>query len=236
MADYPFALSELWLRLASLPPISRATHLGGPALHARRLVDLWKVDDSDDVPLAQAFRLLDAGAIAGAILRTLAVRDYPGDPRYWTFSDLEDLLPGLQDLCWQGMLDGTLLVEANRGREKPRAVLPVELQRLQPDWRLSRLCLGERDEFVDVRVRRAPDPVEPAQRRKRPSRAELKAAMEEIAREAARAPAPTEQEVWNGLKARLGQVSRQDARGAIAKYAPQLRGRRGYRSKRKSPS
>jgi hypothetical protein len=36
----PIPLAELKLRILLLPPISRAAHLGGPAIHARRLVQL----------------------------------------------------------------------------------------------------------------------------------------------------------------------------------------------------
>ena len=64
------------LRIALLPPISRAAHLSGPSLHAERLVALWQ---TDDVPLADAFRLLEIAAIAGAILR-LAVKIEPAIP------------------------------------------------------------------------------------------------------------------------------------------------------------
>src|SRR5262249_58306496 len=170
-------LAELEFRIALLPAISRGAHLAGPTLHARRLVELWKVDDNDDVPLAQAFRLLDTEAVAGAILRTVMAGEYPGDRRHWIFPPLADLLPELQELAWQAMLDGALLVEAIKGVRgtRPRVVLLAELPRLRPDWRLSRLvrvgcdgCDGEigrggRDEFIDVRVRRPPaEPVKKA--------------------------------------------------------------------------
>ena len=45
-------LAELEFRIALLPAISRGAHLAGPALHAQRLVELWKADDADAVPLA----------------------------------------------------------------------------------------------------------------------------------------------------------------------------------------
>ncbi|MET0674254.1 MAG: hypothetical protein ABW175_00500, partial [Bradyrhizobium sp.] len=69
MAD-PLALAEVELRIGLLPPISRGSHLIGPALHAQQLVELWGVSGDDDVPLAQAYRLLDVEAVTGAILRT----------------------------------------------------------------------------------------------------------------------------------------------------------------------
>src|SRR5262249_4416231 len=91
MADL-LGAAELELRIALLPPISRGVHLGGPALHARRLVELWRVDDNDDILLAQAFRLLDTSVVEGAIFRTAVAKDYPDDWRYWTLPPLEDLL------------------------------------------------------------------------------------------------------------------------------------------------
>ena len=163
------ATAELEFRILLLPPISRGTHLSGPHLHAQRLVELWKVDEGDDIPLAQAFRLLDAKAVVGAILRTLVAGDYPNDARHWVFPSLTNLLPELHELSWHAMLDGVLSVEAIKGLKgkRHRVVAPVELPRLRPDWQLSRLCLGERDEFVDVRVRRPP--IEPIQKRWRVS-------------------------------------------------------------------
>jgi hypothetical protein len=238
--------AELEFRVLLLPEISRSAHLDGPILQARRLADLWKVEGDDDLPLAQAFRLLDPEAIAGTILRTLYMfdKDYPSDPRYWTFPSLEDLLPELRDLSWQLMLDRTLSVEAIKGvrGKRHRTVLPAELLRLAPDWELSRLILDGRDEFIDVRVRRAP--VEPAKRAwgEHPSKSEVEAAMVEVAKEYPSpqeyprdAPRPAFDEVWAKLKARLGDgVTRKQARDALKKY-PHLRGRRGYRSKGKSP-
>ena len=58
LAD-PIALAELEFRILLLPPISRAAHLDGPDLHARQLVALWKVDDSDDVSIARSRIALD---------------------------------------------------------------------------------------------------------------------------------------------------------------------------------
>jgi hypothetical protein len=182
-----------------LPAISRSVHFAGPALHARRLVELWKVDAADDVPLAQAFRLLDVEAVAWAILRTLMAGDYSGDPRHWVFPPLVDLLPELQELAWQAMLDGALRVEAVKGVRgtRPRLVLPAELPRLRADWGLSRLVRaggddgdggdggiggGGRDEFIDVRVRRpAAELVKPAWRPDKPSQKDVDAGVQKLA-------------------------------------------------------
>jgi hypothetical protein len=230
----PIALAELGFRILLLPPISRGAHLGGPKLHAQRLVKLWAVDDTDDVPLAQAFRLLNADAVAGAIWRTWAAKDYPGDPRFWTFPNLTDLLPELYELCWLSMLDGTFLVEAIKGLrgKRSRTVAPVELPRLRPDWPLSRLCQGERDEFVDARVRRAPAEPIAKRWRKPPDKDDLKAAMEKIAKDYPEgADPPPLQEVQEKLKGILGEATRRLTQSAIEKYVPQLKGRRGYHGK-----
>jgi hypothetical protein len=330
---------ELEFRILLLPPISRGALLGGPAIHARRLIQLWRGGemtvreigeasddeliarrlvtdgdeakaihgeliararaqaakpiapalapepperpkpsgrashwDDDDVPLEQAFRLLDVEAVAGAILRTLA-KDYAtdwaqfptpierwkdddvsafvesissrhselsSDPSYdpsaFTFPSLTDLMPELQELCWRGILDGALRVEAVksvRGKigKIPRAVPPVELVRLRPDWTVSRLCRGERDEFIDVRARRAPTRPIKQRWRERPSKAELRDAMRDIAKGFAADAHPSEAAVLKALEDRLPETTRQQARDAIAEYAPRLRGRRGYRCK-----
>jgi hypothetical protein len=233
MADLP--LAELAWRIALLPPISRGTHLAGPALHARRLVGLWTVEDSDDVPLAQAFRLLNAEAVAGAILRVLVAGEYPDDPQHWTFPNIEALLPELRELTWGDMLVGVLQTEAIAGK-RSRTVLPAELARLTPDWELSRLCRGAKDEFISVRVRLAPAvPVKKAWR-KSPTNAELKAAAEALAETYPPGAQPSFNDFSTALKAYLGQpdLPRADARRAL-NYAPQLRGRRGYRGSTKSP-
>jgi hypothetical protein len=134
-------LAEIEFRIALLPPISRGAHLGGPLLHAQRLIGLWAVGEREDVPLAQAFRLLDANVVAGVILRTTMATDYPRDPRYWTFAPLADMLGELRACAWQAACDGALLVEGIRGMRgtQHQQILPVELPRLAPDFRLSRL-------------------------------------------------------------------------------------------------
>jgi hypothetical protein len=144
MADL-LPLAELQFRIALLPPISRGAHLGGPVLHAQRLTKLWEVAAGDDIPLAEAFRLLDEAAVEGAIWRALATGEYFG-AQYWSFPDIGALLPELRELCWQAMVEGTLLVEAlgSKRARRPRVVLPAELQRLTPNWQLSQLCRGRR--------------------------------------------------------------------------------------------
>ena len=112
-------LAELALRILILPPISRGMHFAGPNCgpeqHARRLVKLWQVAENDHVLLAEAFRLLDADAVADAVLRGTVELEREGDPRYWTFPTLEELLPALRELAWQRVLAGNLLVEGIEG-------------------------------------------------------------------------------------------------------------------------
>lgn len=229
--------AELEFRIALLPPVSRGI-FRGPWLHAARLIDLWKVDEVDDVPLAQAFRLLDETTVAGVILRTLVAEEHSGDERHWHFPSLNDLLPELRGLSWQAMLNGTLPVEAIKGvrGKRYRAVPPVELPRLRPDWELSRLIVGTRDEFIDVRVRRiAAEPIKKAWRKK-PANRDVEAAMVEIAKIYPPGARPGEAEIWAKLKGCLGDVTREQARNTLAKRAPHLQGQRGYRSKGKTPS
>jgi hypothetical protein len=260
----PIPFAELELRIALLPPVSRGAHLWGPAIHAERLVELWKIEADDDVPLEQAFRLLDAGAVAGAILRMTAARDagiaawteenlaklwddadndageeeppknYPADPRYWTFPSLNDLLLELRELCWEALLDGVWRPEAlktARGKvgKSPRVISPIELPRLCPDWKLSRLQRGELDEYVEVRVRRAP--VEPVAGKRTSKadlkKADLKAAMLEVAQAYPRDVRPPLPEIKTRLEDHFGfELTRQQARDALT-YAPQLRRERG---------
>jgi hypothetical protein len=239
MAD-ALALAEVELRIALLPPITRGSHLSGPALYAQQLVELWGISGDDDVPLAQAFRLLDVGEVKGAVLRTLLMgdRECSGDLPHWAFPGFTDLLPELQELSWRAMLDGVLLVEAIKSvrGKRYRAVLPAELPRLSPDWALSRLTFDGCDDFIDVRVRRAPaEPVKKAWR-ERPNSAAVKNSMEQVAQTYPPDAQPSFSEIWNRLKERLPGVPRGVAHGALKQYAPHLLGRRGYRSKSKSPT
>jgi hypothetical protein len=228
----PFSLVELELRIALLPPISRGAHLAGPTLHAQRLVGLWGIADADSVPLIEAFRLLNAETVTGAVWRTAAARDYPGDPRHWTFPDLEDLLLELRELAWQAMLAGTLLTEGIKGvcGKRYRAVLPAELARLAPDWALSRLTRDGRDEFIDVRVRcPLAEPIKKAWREPI-SKAELRAAAEVIAETCGPGTRLSELEFWTKLKNQTGRpdLTRRDARTALDDYVPQLKIQSGY--------
>jgi len=231
------SLAELAHRILILPPISRGTHFAGPNCgpeqHARRLVELWLVPESDHVLLAEAFRLLDVNAVADAILRSMVELEREGDPRYWTFPTLEELLPKLRELAWQRMLSASLVVEGIKGirGKRHRSVLPAELPRLTPDWELSRLTQGDRDEFIEVRVQRtsAKPPVKKAWRNK-PSNADVRSALAEIAKGYPPDARPAEKEILRKVRDhRLGSgATRSQVRAALKTSS--LHGRRGHRS------
>ena len=229
----PLPLFELELRIARLPAISRAAHLGAPLLHARRLVELWAVDGDDDASLTEAFRLLDVDTIAGVILRTSVARDYPGDPRHWSPPPFADMLDELRACAWQAALDGTLLVTGIKGVHGTRRqqVSTAELPRLTPDWRLSRLVCADRadqngdgdgvhDEFIDVCVRRLPaKPIAYA----RPTQDQVDAAVKDLLE--TRSPdSLTEEEVQTALES-LGATREQVRAGIKNAGASRPRGR-----------
>lgn len=222
--------AEIELRTALLPPISRGAHLAGPRLHAERLVELWR-SPAGEVPLAEAFRLLDVDAVAGAILRTVLVNEYEGDPRYWHFPPFADLLLPLREAAWQEALAGKLVLEAIKGLrgKRHRTLLPAELPRLIPDWELARLTLGDRDEFTAVRVRRSPaKPVKATCREQIPEKA-LENTMRDIALAHEGKPRPREKDIVEEMRNRLGRpdLPRDVIRSAVKSYAPQLKRARG---------
>jgi hypothetical protein len=229
-------VAEIEFRIALLPPISRGAHLAGPRLHAERLTELWRANG--EVPLAEAFRLLDVDAVAGVILRTVTAGEYEGDPRHWVFPPLADLLPPLRAQAWEAALDGELVLEGIKGitGRRHHALTPALLPRLTPDWELSRLLRDSRDEYIDVRARRMPAEVLPRPWQPKPTRSEVEA----VAKEIAQAYPPPAQlpfdDFWAMLKARHSKTTRQQALDAQKSCAPHLRGQRGYRSKIKSPS
>ncbi|HMF11952.1 MAG TPA: hypothetical protein VKE94_06585 [Gemmataceae bacterium] len=237
MADLLSSL-ELEFRIALLPPIPRGAHLDGPRLYAQQLVELWKIDNGDNVLLQQAFRLLEAGVIEGAILRTLTAGDYPSDPRRWVLPPLNDLLPELWALSWRAMQNGELLVEGIKGvrGRAYRPVQPAELMRLTPDWAVERLCNGTHDEFIDVRVRRPPAvPVKPTWRPGKPSRADLENWLRDLAKEYPDVKQrPDRRPTFEALQIEANnhfktEVPRDDLRAAIDNAAPQLKRSPGQR-------
>jgi hypothetical protein len=232
--------AELEFRILLLPLISRGTRLKGPALHAKRLCELWKVDG--DVTLGEAFRLLDASIVEGVLWRIITTDNFADrctDPRYLIFPSLDELVPALREEAWQEMLAGTLIVEAIKGvrGKRYRVILPAELARLVPDWKLLRLTLDGRDEFLAARVRRRPAEWVKKAWRERPDQAAIKNATLNIAKKyPPGTQPPSASEFWGELKELLGPtVTRKQARDALKDYASHLIGRRGYHSKSKSP-
>jgi hypothetical protein len=213
--------------LALLPPISRAVHLAGPALQAQRLVELWKVDG--DVALGEAFHLLTAPVVEQAVWRSLTSDDYEprSDPRHWAFPGWGILLPLLQAEAWGEALAGRLQITAiEQGKRRRRVVKPVELPRLEPDGMLGRLQSDGVDRFVDVRVRPKP---EPKPEFKLPTAREWKDAIEKLP------PDLTEEKRHEALEGLLGApLRREDVRGAVKDYQPNLIKRVGRPRKAKS--
>jgi hypothetical protein len=232
-------LAEIEFRIALLPPISRGAHLIGPRLHAKRLIEIWHSADSV-VSLAEAFRLLDADAIAGVILRTVTANEYAGDPRHWIFPPFADLLAPLREAAWQEVLAGRLVLEAIKGitgrRRQP--LTPALLPRLTPDWELARLTRDGRDEWIAVRVHLMAATEIPRPWQPKPSPEQIKAAAKAIAKAY---PPPNGwlpfPKFWAELKARAGAgVTKRQALRALNDHAPHLRVAPGQRRKNKSPS
>jgi len=154
--------------------------------------------------------------------------------RYWTFPEFDQLLPALRDLAWKDICAGRLVIEAVRGlREKGarRVVATIHLQRLAPDWELSRLCRDADDVFVDVCVRR---PIMEAPGDQPPSQDELRAAIRKIA-EAHSGESAAFAQVHVELNALLGREVPRDIARVALDYAPGLRRRPGRARTKKSP-
>jgi hypothetical protein len=226
-------LAELELHIALLPPISRVAHLDGPRLHAKRLVALWRPDD--EVSLAEAFRLLDVETVVGVILRATIEReerdDCRRDPRHWHFPPFANLLPSLREAAWQKALAGKLVLEAIKSvrGKRHRTILPAELPRQIPDWELARLILGDRDEFIAVRVRRPPaESVKATWREQIPEKA-LENAMQDIALAHEGKTRPREKDIVKEMRDRLRRpdLPRDVILEALKNYAPQLKRGRG---------
>jgi hypothetical protein len=229
-------LAELESHIALLPPISRVAHLDGPHLYAKRLVALWRTDD--EVSLAEAFRLLDVETVVGVILRATIEReerdDCRRDPRHWHFPPFPDLLPPLREAAWQEVLARRLVLEAIKGvrGKRHRTILPAELPRLIPDWELARLILGDRDEFIAVRVRRPPaEPVKATWREQIPEKKAIENAMKDIALAHEGKVRPREKDIVKEMRDRLRRpdLPRDVILDALKNYAPQLKRGRGER-------
>jgi hypothetical protein len=226
--------AELEFRIALLPPISRGARLGGRPtpfagawLHAERLIELWRADG--EVPLTEAFRLLDVDAVAGVILRMVAAREYKGDPRHWVFPPLADLLPPLREAAWQEILAGKLVLEAIKGirgrRHQP--LVPALLPRLTPDWELARLTCDGRDEWIEVRACPIAAAALPKPWQPKPSRNEFKDAVEDAAEAYSSKAQPSFNEFWAAVKIRTPGVTQLQMRNALKMQVSHLRRRIG---------
>jgi hypothetical protein len=227
---------EIEFRIALLPPISRGAHLAGPQLHAERLIEIWKADS--EVPLGEAFRLLDVETVERVILRTVVAGDYDeGDPRHWHFPPFSNLLPSLREAAWQEILAGTFVLEAIKGitGRRYRPLVPALLPRLAPDWELSRLTRDGRDEYIEVRVRPMPAADIPwPWRQKKPSRDELKDAVEDAAEAYSSEDPPLFDEFWAAVKIRAPRTTQIQMRKALKEQVPHLHRARGQTRKMKS--
>ena len=220
--------------------ISRGEHLAGPRLRAERLIaDVWKAEG--EVALGEAFRLLDVETVAGVILRATIERDERDDcrrdPRHWHFPPFPDLLPPLREAAWQEILAGKIVLEAVKGvagrRHQP--LPPALLPRLTPDWELARLIRDGRDEYIDVRARPMPatDIPRPWQQKK-PSRDELKDAVEDAAEAYSSENPPPFNEFWAAVKIRASGTTQIQMRKALKEQVPHLHRTRGQTRKIKS--
>jgi hypothetical protein len=190
--------------------------------------------------LAEAFRLLDVETVAGVILRTVVAGDYSGgDSRHWHFPPFAELLPSLREAAWQEVLAGRLVLEAIKGitgrRHQP--LVPALLPRLTPDWELSRLTRDDRDdrdEYIDVQVRPMPATDIPRPWQKKPSRDELKDAVEDAAEAYSSGDPPLFDEFWAAVKIRAPGTTQIQMRKALKKQVPRLHRKRGQTRKMKS--
>jgi hypothetical protein len=163
--------------------------------------------------------------------------EYEGDPRHWVFPPLADLLPPLRALAWQEALAGKFVLEGIKGITGRRhyPLTPALLPRLTPDWELSRLLRDGRDEYIDVRIRSMPAAALPRPwQGGKPSRNEIKAAVEDAAEAYSSENPPPFDEFWTAVKIRAPRTTQIQMRKALKEQVPHLHIARGQRRKMKS--
>jgi hypothetical protein len=224
-------LFQLGLALDALPPSPCCI---APLRVAQRLSELlteWWQAGGDGVSLAEAFRLLPTETVTGVILRALTEIEAT-DPRYWSLPTLDTLLPLLRVAAWQQCIAGRLLLEAIPANgSRHRALSPLDLPWLIPDFSCSRLLHDGRVVYDEVRVRQLPAPVERWRERSPPN--EIRIALENIlSTKPDMAGGELETALYNHFG---GKVTRDVARAAIKQHAPQTIRRRG-RPRKNSPN
>jgi hypothetical protein len=222
-------LFRLGLALDALPPSPRYIDPHRVAQRLSGFLTEWWQAEGDGVSLAEAFRLLPTETVTGVVLRALAEIEGT-DPRYWSLPALDTLLPLLRVAVWQQAIDSQLLLEAVPANgSRHRALSPLDLPFLIPDFLDSRLLHNGRAVYAEVRVRQSPAPVK--RWREEPSPADIKNALELLTKPSMTGGA-LETALYNHFD---GRVTRDTVRAAIKKYAPQTVIRPG-RPKKNSPS
>jgi hypothetical protein len=224
-------LFRLGLALDALPPSPRYIDPHKVAQRLSGFLTEWWQAGGDGVSLAEAFRLLPTETVTGVVLRALAEIEGT-DPRYWSLPALDTLLLLLRVAVWQQAIDSQLLLEAVPANgSRHRALSPLDLPFLIPDFSDSRLLHNGRAVYAEVRVRQSPAPVK--RWRKEPSPADIKDALDNIL---SIRPGITGGALETALCNHFdGRVTRDTVRAAIKKYAPQTVIPPG-RPKKNSPS
>ena len=179
--------------------------------------------------LAEAFRLLSTETVTGVVLRALAEIEGT-DPRYWSLPALDTLLLKLRTAVWQQAIDAQLLLEAVPANgSRHRALSPLDLPFLIPDFSDSRLLHNGRAVYAEVRVRQSPAPVK--RWREEPSPADIKNALDSIlSTNPGMTGGALETAVYNHFD---GRVPRETVRAAIKQHAQKTIIRRGRPRKNK---
>jgi hypothetical protein len=237
-------LAEIVLRLETTPRISCGVMAGDAARHYGEWLREILGDPDVTVALGEAYRLLDAEALAGTVLRWFAGRDN-SIAGTWDCPNFEAVLPELRTLAWHEALANRLRVTGLSGplRKRRQTYAPEQLAALQPDFGCDQLRFEGRVAIVAVQIEPAspaetaamPVPAQPPQTTSAPkpvSAAALTACVEAIAKEWTRSQPPAlEGELLPLVRARLGagvSVTRKRVRDAVKDHVPQWIRKRGH--------